>query len=539
MGKKIPHLTSESLYAFGKAEKIQQEQLFDLAAEKTEIEKGLEKLENSQIDTYSDGKSLIDELEGLLTSIESSPINNAQTDVILNALDDYFKDIDDGTKLSKYSIRKTKEILTKNNWATYCQNIQEFAQERGILDDEDPFLSMLSEREYADLSYSINEEFSNKTSIKNKVDLSFLAIAVALEVAKGLLYPIIAEKAGYGESFDPDQRLDHDDKSIKDTHKKANNDYRDKHVKKRGEGEWIEFLYRTVPYDTTVGTGLMEDVNLHGGAHRLYTLGHDPILGWIFGTANILTDAITISPGAVVEKATKSKLAKLAKIATIRSYRVERVPKLKITPERVPMFVMFKESYDVARQDPMNLPAAIFAQGQHLKSDANTKMGLPVPALETFAPNFASKLYSEHYDALCFARDMKIIGNSAKVSILTDMIIGLVHGLYYDPQKDGSKDLFEVRTRKILLIANTIGTSSNLIFSYFTGNAKVVDIGGLLVTLTHLFSDTRFLLKVKKEFVENKLYEKIESEIKELNIIEQELLNYGEVHRNIYEQPSK
>ena len=114
------------------------------------------------------------------------------------------------------------------------------------------------------------------------------------------------------------------------------------------------------------------------------------------------------------------------------------------------------------------------------------------------------------------------------------MVIGLVHGLYYNPQKDGSRDLYEVRTRKILLIANTIGTSSNLIFAYCTENIKAVDIGGLLVTLSHLFMDTRFLLNVKKEFVENRIYEKIENEIKELDKIESELIEYGEKHRNIY-----
>ena len=115
-----------------------------------------------------------------------------------------------------------------------------------------------------------------------------------------------------------------------------------------------------------------------------------------------------------------------------------------------------------------------------------------------------------------------------------DMLIGLVHGLYYNPQKDGTRDLYEVRTRKILLIANTIGTSSNLIFSYCTQNAKSLDIGGLLVTLSHLFLDTRFLLNVKKEFVESRIYEKIEKEIKELDKIEAELLKYGEKHRNLY-----
>lgn len=47
--------------------------------------------------------------------------------------------------------------------------------------------------------------------------------------------------------------------------------------------------------------------------------------------------------------------------------------------------------------------------------------------------------------------------------------------------------------------------------------------------------DTRFLLSVKKEFVENKIYEKIEDDIKELDKIESELIEYGVKHRRIYE----
>ena len=347
------------------------------------------------------------------------------------------------------------------------------------------------------------------------------------------MFPIVAGKAGFGDRFDPKDRLDHNDKSIEKAHKDANDKYRDKKLEKNSTGKWIEFLYQTVPYDITAGTGNMPDVNLHGGSHRLYTLGHDPILGWIFGTANIMTDVVTISPGAIVQS--NNKWAELIKVVGIRSYRVQRKPKMMILPERVSAVKMFKESYDVAREHPLNLPAAVFAEGQHLKSDLNTKKGLPVPILETFAPDFSSKLYSNNYDALCFARDMKIIGKSATLSLLIDMIIGLVHGLYYNPQRDGSRDLFEVRTRKILLIANTIGTSSNLIFAYCTKNVKAVDIGGLLVTLSHLFLDTKFLLDVKKEFVENKIYEKITKEIKELEKIEAELIKYGETHRAIYD----
>ena len=43
----------------------------------------------------------------------------------------------------------------------------------------------------------------------------------------------------------------------------------------------------------------------------------------------------------------------------------------------------------MCKADYLNLPAAIFAQGCHLKSDKFTKLGLPVPILETINPEFA------------------------------------------------------------------------------------------------------------------------------------------------------
>ena len=139
----------------------------------------------------------------------------------------------------------------------------------------------------------INDMFSKKTSIVNKTDLSFLAIATALQVAKSLVFPYVAEKFDYGNSFDPEKRLDHNDKSIEQAHRDANDKFRDKNLEKHGTGHWINILYQTVPYDITRGSKDL-GINMGGKYHRMYTLGHDPVLGLIFGTANILTDLLKI-----------------------------------------------------------------------------------------------------------------------------------------------------------------------------------------------------------------------------------------------------
>lgn len=346
----------------------------------------------------------------------------------------------------------------------------------------------------------INNQFSRKTSIVNKTDLSFLAIATALQVAKTLIFPYVAEKFNYGKSFNPSERLDHDDKFIEKAHKEANDRFRDKHMGRHGTGQWINILYQTVPYDITRGSADL-GINMGGKYHRLHTLGHDPILGWIFGTANILTDCITFND---------FHTNRISRIDPITGGR-----KMVVTPETVFAGQMFKECYDMIRADFLNLPAALFAQAQHLKSDEYTKLGLPVPLLSSINENFASKLYSENYDALCLARDTKIIGVSFVLTKIVDIIISLTHGLFR--KNDEDKDFYEVRTRKILLISNSIASTSTIINTAITKNPKKLDIGSLLNTIMHLFSDVRFIMRIKKEFVESEISNKLMKEIADID----------------------
>lgn len=395
--------------------------------------------------------------------------------------------------------RKLEHRPVLEDWEKILAEAEKYVPEVMTLED------ILSEEEiqgaFEELD-EINKQFSRKTSIVNKTDLSFLAIATALQVAKSLIFPYVAEKFDYGKSFDPDKRLDHNDKSIEKAHRDANDKFKNKHLEKHGAGHWINILYQTVPYDITKGSADL-GINMGGRYHRMYTLGHDPILGWIFGTANILTDCITFN--------------------TFRTNRISRVDpitgakKMVITKEIVPMGKMFGECYQEVKADYLNFPAALFAQAQHLKSDEFTKLGLPVPLLSSINENFASKLYSEHYDALCFARDAKIVGASFIVSKFFDIIITLTHGLFRKENED--KNLFEVRTRKIILISNAIASTSTIINAAVTSNPKNLDIGSLLNTVTHLFTDTRFIARIRQEFIESQISDRLQREIAEVDAL--------------------
>lgn len=448
-------------------------------------------------------------------------MNQDNSDALLNDLDMKHtrsvadSNIDSSIELLR-SLGKNKEIIELSNeiknkkedrklehrpqletWEELVEQANLYELKPVVLED------IMSEKEIQSAfreAEEINKQFSKKTSIVNKTDLSFLAIATALQVTKALVFPYVAEKFDYGKSFDPEERLAHNDKSIEKMHREANDKFRDKHIAKHGTGHWINILYQTVPYDITTGSKDL-GINMGGKYHRMYTLGHDPILGWIFGTANILTDCITFN-----------------NFHTNRISRCDSITgknKMIITPETVFMGTMFKECYEEVKADYLNLPAALFAQAQHLKSDEFTKLGLPVPLLSSINENFASKLYSENYDALCCARDTKIIGASFVVSKLFDIIISLTHGLFRNEDED--KNLYEVRTRKILLISNSIASTSTLINAAITENPKNLDIGSLLNTVTHLFTDLRFIAKIKQEFIESEISDRIQKEIAEID----------------------
>lgn len=100
------------------------------------------------------------------------------------------------------------------------------------------------------------------------------------------------------------------------------------------------------------------------------------------------------------------------------------------------------------------------------------------------------------------------------------MIISLFHGLYKEDDEDSK--LYEVRTRKILLISNAIASTSTIVSASITSNPKNLDIGSLINTAVHLFTDMRFMLKIKREFIESEIAAKVQKELQEVDALYEE-----------------
>ena len=353
----------------------------------------------------------------------------------------------------------------------------------------------------------IDAQFQKATGLNHR-DVAFLMLATALQIGRwvtiALVNRAVSEKIA-------DNRVEHNDDSIKQMEKDKRNQYKEKHKdwdSKKGSGKyrgWQNLAFESVPYDITRGSSqfgidgekLLPDsiarrISMEGGYHRYHTLGHDPLLGWIFGTMNIISDTITLD-----------------KTYALQTFRVEMITPPRKWTGRTTALQAFKDTIESLNEDIRRLPAAVFAQALHLKSDEFTKLGLPVPLLEAFAPNFESKIYKEGYDSLLLMKDIARIGIQTVSSILINLLIASIHDLFYDQKIYPNHDLYEVKTRKILSISNAISTSSNLIWvggNAWLGNEdawKDLDIGGLIVTMYRLVTDVKFISRVEKEFLES------------------------------------
>ena len=345
----------------------------------------------------------------------------------------------------------------------------------------------------------IDKQFEISTGLEKR-DVVFLFLATALQIGRWVVIGLIDEKLTGKIN---DSRVEHDAKSVKDKEKEQQMAYMEKHkndahVKSKEHRDWANIIFESVPYDITTGCGKY-GVNMGGAYHRVHTLGHDPVLGWIFGTMNILSDTITLD-----------------KSYGFKTFDVQMRQGPKMWAKETTVFDGFRDAYESVREDFNRLPAAVFKQAMHLKSDELTKLGLPIPLLETFAPDMAGKLYKENYDSLMMMKDIAKVGVQAVVAVIINMLVTLIHGLFYDSEKYLSRDLYEVKTRKILMWSNVIASASNVLAvtameatAGITKDANLakkglhyIDIGGYIVTMHRLVSDTKFINNVKKEFLE-------------------------------------
>ncbi len=304
---------------------------------------------------------------------------------------------------------------------------------------------------------NIDREFKAKTKLTGK-DIVLLFLCTALQCARQYLLT--------GDSFRITSTQG--DKLMEDTFGFI-------------KPEWKDILFQSVPYDAIKTGPHISKTELAGTTHRYRTLGHDPVLGWIFGTANIMTSSLTKY--------------------NLETYQVSNG----IIIRHYPLGVagMLEKAITYTQRDPILLAASVARQAIHFGSDMFTKQGLPVPFIMTANNDLAKDTLSKwHIDSWAILRSAGLAG-------LINMLIFCIHQLFYNEDKDGPHSMYEVRTRKILSYSNALAIGSNILVVALTRDVSKLDIGGILVTLYRLVSDYKFIHEVKRDFLQQEFYKMV------------------------------
>ena len=326
----------------------------------------------------------------------------------------------------------------------------------------------------------IDRQFSQVTKLNN-VDISFLFLATALQCVRQYLLTNFETRVS-------------DKEAAKNTQGKT--------MEHSNRGNILycpninEIVTNPVPFDAIYGSKAF-DLGLSGNTHRAKTLGHDPVLGWVFGTNNILTSTMTlhdfrsfhvttdfVPTGPSKTLSARDKIVSPASTSKVIKYSMERL-------------------FRGGTEGVTATGCALVKEAIHLKSDVNSKMSLPLPLVSSLvSPEFALKIGEYGLDVA----NVNAVGKQASYSVLINTMIAMMHRLFYDESIELSEKYYEVRTRKILSYSNAMASSSNLIYVALSKDVSKLDVGGLAVTLYRLVSDGRFISQLKREFLEKEFY---------------------------------
>ena len=384
----------------------------------------------------------------------------------------------------------------------------------------------------------LENEFNKKTSIINKKDQAFLWICVALQLVRQVMQPALKIEEIKPEYSDRNSAKEEAKKENKTNSEFYNENKSDAEKTKEIEEKaldvnsieeyaalnWHTYFVQKVPYDamydaasTTDGVKSVEipgikekGKNLNPKNHHSATYGHDPYLGFIFGVINIITYSITVK-------------------SNLHTNRV--AVKGKEILEEVGFCHALMVAVNAVVDDKNKLSAAVSRQVLHLESDEYSKMGLPIPGLKA---NIQQKLLelgwnSKEFNKIMESMKKNLVPNMGIVAIQTLLdlfikaIIFILHRIWYDPELDGDKSLYDVRTLKIIdnsgliaegvNIATVVGTT---VAGAYSNNPKLIrkgisklDLGGIISTIGVNIASKKIRYNIMLEYVNTEIDKKL------------------------------
>ena len=337
-------------------------------------------------------------------------------------------------------------------------------------------------------------EFERLTGIQRK-DWSFLVFASALHCVRVILSDMIKKRLS-------------DQEAARKTFLHNNDEHSDR-TQHRYYATIEEIDRNPVPFDTVLKSDLIKrnhsDLKLSGMNHRFKTAGHDVLLGSVFGTANIMTKTITINRGAFQYDTFHVQ-------SRVVYYSVSGKPVIRdVISNSASTELMFMHIARRIKEEGEDgwtaLGHAIVKELVHLMSDVRTQHSLPLPLVSSSSPNVARVMQACGLDMM----NVAMFGIDMLLTKWINFVIAIMHSMAYDPNKDGDRELYDIRTSRVVLVSNEIMmacSSVMLAVRLFMGDETAglkFDFGGSALALKQLWTVPEMIEKVKHEYISSKL----------------------------------
>lgn len=372
---------------------------------------------------------------------------------------------------------KKKPVMVVPTWESLCIEAE---QAVGSNADLESIFSAEELKENSAAIQQMNREF-NMLHHLDKYDVAISAAAGLLAAAVDILLVGIPQKTPDGLSAG-----------------KLSDFIRAEFDKKFPEDEMTKLAnskVSKVPYDAQDNRHTSINVDgLSAYYHRLISLGHDPLLGFVFGVADILTGRMT-----TIDKSGK------------------------IVSQVMEVYADRKES---------DVFAALAKQIIHFKSDITTSMGLPVPLMslvnllqfgsigeeERMIAEIVQEMYARGYDFIHFC--------SMSVPVmLAEVVVRLGYAFKRIKEGYSIKDSIPVSLNRdkhpklatMLFIGQAGAAAINAGKVYFTKNPMAINYPQWIAFAKYSYSQLKWALLQKPElrdrYVSGRLYDELEETV--------------------------
>ena len=372
---------------------------------------------------------------------------------------------------------KRKPVMVIPTWESLCIEAEQVV---GANADLESIFSAEELRENSAAIQQMNREF-NMLHHLDKYDVAISAAAGLLAAAVDILLVGIPQKTPDGLSAG-----------------KLSDFIRAEFDKKFPEEEMTKLAnskVSKVPYDAQDNRHTSINVDgLSAYYHRLLSLGHDPLLGFVFGVADILTNRMT-----TIDKSGK------------------------IVSQVMEVYADRKES---------DVFAALAKQIIHFKSDITTSMGLPAPLMSLFnllqfgsigeeeltIAEIVQGMYYEGYDFIHFC--------SMSVPVmLAEVVVRLGYAFKRIKEGYSIKDSIPVSLNRdkhpklatMLFIGQAGAAAINAGKVYFTKNPMAINYPQWIAFAKYSYSQLKWALLQKPElrdrYVSGRLYDELEETV--------------------------